>query len=794
MAEIEIPGYRFVRELGRGGMATVYVAIQENFGREVAVKVMSKALLSDDTFGKRFLREARIVAQLSHPNVVQVYDVGVHDDCYYLVMELLTGGELNQRLSTGIDVQEAFTITKDIARALNFAHAKGYIHRDIKPENILFREEGSAVLTDFGIARAADSSTQMTKLGSVIGTPHYMSPEQAEGKELDGRSDIYSLGVVFYKMLTGVVPYPADSAVAIGIRHITDPVPRLGGDLEVLQPLIDGMMAKRCEDRFQTGLEVIQAIEAIESSGTLPQSVLKTEIIGTAEVDAVRRSAEQSSSGTRARVTVTPGPTSTPSGPTQIRTPEPERVLPVRSSFRSRWLLAGVLFALLIGAGGYAWQRGLLDPYIAELTGAPTAAEQAAALAAQRELEVRIQAARRLDAADAPRSAQVDAWRGVLEQDPDNSEATIALGSLETASVSAVEGALDAGESAQAAIALGELKALFPKNQQLDALQARLAEQTELSKLIAAADALRAQDQLMDPPEANAFALYAQVLEVSPGNAAARDGMQAIAKRYAELANAALGKGALEQAAEYLERGNMADAELPALVSVGAALDEALARRSRLNERVQHGFELLRQGHLLSPADDNAAAAFRGVLAEDPGHAKAREGLREVATRLANLGRQALGRGDFERAEQLLGQARNADSEAPGISQLAQEIEARRSARSRAAALLAEARAFIDQGQLTAPPDGNAMAALISAAELDPHNESIRAAQEELAGRLAEVAAEAARFNLNDLAAKYYAKALELRPEHADWRAAMEAAAGSNNAVPGEADEAIDSR
>ena len=151
MSVPEIPGYRLVRELGRGGMATVYLAIQEKFDREVAIKIMDRELLHDETFSKRFQRESQIVAKLNHPHIIQVYDVGLVDENHYLSMELITGGELNDRLDSGLEVREAFRIIREIARALDFAHSKGFIHRDIKPENILFREEGSAVLSDFGI-------------------------------------------------------------------------------------------------------------------------------------------------------------------------------------------------------------------------------------------------------------------------------------------------------------------------------------------------------------------------------------------------------------------------------------------------------------------------------------------------------------------------------------------------------------------------------------------------------------------------------------------------------------------
>ena len=352
---VEIPGYRIIRQLGRGGMAIVYLAIQEKFDREVAVKVLSAALVADPTFGKRFLREARIVAQLSHPNIVQVYDVGVNDNIHFLAMEYLEGGELNPKLRQGLELPEIFEITKDIARALNFAHGKGYIHRDIKPENILFRLEGSAVLSDFGIARAADSSTQMTRLGSVIGTPHYMSPEQAEGKELDGRSDIYSLGVLFYKMLTGDVPYKADSAVAIGIRHITDPVPELKGELAMFQPYLDRFLAKRPEERFQSGLEVIEYMEELERNESLPAGPVKTEIIDTAEIEAVRRSGERSTPSVDPRFT-------------------PQTTTAQSRSAPLAWVAAGVVIALLASAGAYValegappWLADIARPYLPEL-------------------------------------------------------------------------------------------------------------------------------------------------------------------------------------------------------------------------------------------------------------------------------------------------------------------------------------------------------------------------------------------------------------------------------------------
>lgn len=339
MSTPEIPGYRIIRELGRGGMATVYLAIQEKFDRQVAVKVMDPEMLHDETFSRRFRRESRIVAKLNHPHIIQVHDVGLAGNHHYLVMELVTGGELNDRLEEGLDVTTAFRVIKEIARALDFAHSQNFIHRDIKPENILFREDGSSVLSDFGIARGVDSDEQITTMGSVVGTPYYMSPEQVTGERLDGRSDLYSLGVVFFKTLTGKVPYDGDSALNIGIRHIKDPLPKLPPGLKAMQPLIDRFMAKMPAHRFQTGAEAVAALEEFEKSNAMPRSVAKTEIIGSDVVDEIKRKTGQGQAST----------------PEAGKRPSVTKVMRVKTRRRSplRFVVIGVGLALVIAGG--AW-------------------------------------------------------------------------------------------------------------------------------------------------------------------------------------------------------------------------------------------------------------------------------------------------------------------------------------------------------------------------------------------------------------------------------------------------------
>lgn len=267
---IEIPGYKILRELGRGGMATVYLAIQESFGREVALKVMAPHLAAEPEFANRFTSEARMVAVLSHPHIVTVYDVGHHQNYHYMAMEYHTGGDLGTRIERGeVTPTEALRITRQLADALSLAHSKGVVHRDIKPDNVLFRSHNDdAILTDFGIARNMQAESQLTQIGSTVGTPKYMSPEQARGLKVDGRADIYSLGIMLYEMLTGRPPFSATDTISLAIKHCQEPVPPLSENLRRYQPLLDRMLAKDVKNRFQNGVEVMNYIENLQKQPT----------------------------------------------------------------------------------------------------------------------------------------------------------------------------------------------------------------------------------------------------------------------------------------------------------------------------------------------------------------------------------------------------------------------------------------------------------------------------------------------------------------------------------------------
>jgi len=263
---MHIPGYRVIRKINQGGMSTVYLAIQISVGRIVALKVMNPQLNNDPAFSERFQREATIVGQLSHPNIVSIYDIGRHEDLNYIAMDYLPNGSVHDKMVTGLSGEDALRVTKEIANALDHAHEKGYIHRDIKPENILFRADNSAVLSDFGVAKGAAVSSRMTQVGAVVGTPHYMSPEQTKGSKVDGRSDLYSLGIVLYEMLTGTLPYQGDEAVTIALKHISAPIPKLPIQYLAYQKVLDKLLAKDPEQRYQRGRDVTAAIEEMEKN------------------------------------------------------------------------------------------------------------------------------------------------------------------------------------------------------------------------------------------------------------------------------------------------------------------------------------------------------------------------------------------------------------------------------------------------------------------------------------------------------------------------------------------------
>jgi DNA-binding NarL/FixJ family response regulator len=279
-AETLVGKYRIRRLLGQGGMGTVYLAFDPLIEREVAIKLLSSELSSSPESLRRFLGEARSIGRLNHPNVVAIHAIDVWEGRYYLVMELLTGGsvadlaETRGRLSCG----EAAALLAQAARGLSAAHQAGMVHRDIKPANLMLSRDGVVKVVDFGLSRVLDAvpagADQATRVGQIVGTPHFMSPEQFEGGAVDARSDIYSLGASFFRLITGEFPFQRCSTIVQLMKaHMFDAPPAATVLVPELPPLADQIihrcMAKRPEDRYQSAVEVAEAFEQLAASGSV---------------------------------------------------------------------------------------------------------------------------------------------------------------------------------------------------------------------------------------------------------------------------------------------------------------------------------------------------------------------------------------------------------------------------------------------------------------------------------------------------------------------------------------------
>ncbi|SDD41689.1 serine/threonine-protein kinase [Aquimonas voraii] len=729
---IEIPGYRIDRPIGRGGMSTVYLALQESVQREVALKIMSGALLGDEEFGERFLREARIAASLRHPNVVHVYDVAQHGDQHYMAMEHLPGGPVIARRGPRRDFIFALRAVREIASALDYAHKRGVVHRDIKPDNILLREDGSAVLTDFGIARAGDSM-RMTRTGAIIGTPHYMSPEQARGQPLDGRADLYSLGVVFYQLLMGEVPYQAEDSVAVGIMHITAPLPRLPASLAELQALFDRLLAKDPAQRFQTGAELIEALDGIAHlRPELPDAPAPR---GRRPPAAVVDSPPTVVTPPEARAARAPKPSDGPSlGQMEgiVTGEQPRRRELAASKPRARrpwpWLLLPL--ALLVLALVFETQ-------LRELWSGSDRAEQLT------RAEAALAAGRLQDDAEGPGARSL--YNAILAAEPDHEAAREGLRRVGRAHLEAARGLLErsdllaAQRELELARALGAGSAdIAALSRQIEESQGRSAGEQELSRRIEAAAAALAAG-LIEEPGVGAIALYQQALALAPDNPVARAGLRAALAPLIASARSDIETAAFDAAEQRLAIVSQADPGHLDLPELRAALAESRkGRAERIAALLQQARERTARGQLTTPVGRSAQDAYREALALDPALAEASEGLRRLGRELLRRAEAASADFDFEAAESALDAAALLDPPPAGLPRARERMEAARQSYARVAegrgadpsrvdALIAEAEVAIAQGRLLQPPGESAYDSLRAALALAPSDARARA-------------------------------------------------------------------
>jgi DNA-binding NarL/FixJ family response regulator/tRNA A-37 threonylcarbamoyl transferase component Bud32 len=258
--QLDVPGYKVLRKIGEGGMSRVFLAERESDGLQLVLKVLDPRLAADPASRARFVREYKIIQRIQNEHVVMIFDQGFAADNPWLAMEYFPGGDLHERILKGISSMGSLKILVQLAEALDAVHSAGVVHRDLKPQNIMFRANHRPAILDFGLAREIDATSTLTQKGMVMATPLYMSPEQCLGHPHDARGDLYAAGVILYEMLTGKHAYEGDNASALAYQHVHGEIPRLPKRLAGYQPLVDRLLAKRPEDRFQSARELFNYI------------------------------------------------------------------------------------------------------------------------------------------------------------------------------------------------------------------------------------------------------------------------------------------------------------------------------------------------------------------------------------------------------------------------------------------------------------------------------------------------------------------------------------------------------
>jgi serine/threonine protein kinase len=680
MSNIKIPGYRILKQLGQGGMSSVYLAEQLSFGREVAVKVMSRQLAAREHFGDRFLREARIAAQLSHPNIVSVYDTGFTDGAYFLAMEYLSGGHLGHRLGAGLALLESLDIIEDAAYALDHAAGKGVVHRDIKPGNIMFRADGSLALVDFGIARDLSTETMVTQAGTILGTPHYMSPEQSLGEHLDSRSDLYSLGVVFFELLTGHVPFTADSAAAVGVKHLTEEVPTLPDDLTLFQAIIDRALAKAPEDRYQSGAELVA--DLLELRELIPADLQTTILTSNAYIfDTDSQLAPGSGPASRRSTTRRRRRRSQRQRRSKIG-----RVLAVLGG-TALCIIAGVYVLAPVGSfsrltAAIGWTNAADTPIVA------VPVPESAPAPAVPDDDVSTDASTALPASTAPRDSRLDSLArqyvarantaldaGLLQQAQNFIDLAVALGPAETNTAQALEQVIT--RKAGVAEAMQELQSMRNRYQQ----------QLERGAYYA-------------PPEDNAYLSLARIAELAPDNrdlASSRERLDSLAS---EQINGELTRGQLDQAAaaiESLSRLASPGVVAPLQTRLDTLTRARQVRAGRVAALLAEASGIEGSGENRSDTNTRLLQLYSEASSLEPKNRRARQGLAESSRIAIEASAAAMNAGDLKEARGTLDEVGRLAPRSAGLGEQKTRLALLEARRNQASEQLEKTREQVSQ-------------------------------------------------------------------------------------------------
>jgi serine/threonine-protein kinase PpkA len=739
ISSVQIPGYEILRPLGTGGMSTVYLALQRSLDRKVAIKVMRRGgdLASEESMQaeKRFLLEGRMMAKLPHRNIVAVYDIVSNDAMAYISMEFLDGGTLSDRMRDGISLADAVSVIVQIASALDFAHTHGVVHRDLKPANIMFRDSGTPVLTDFGIARYQDgSATRLTQTGMLVGTPTYMSPEQINGQSVDGRADLYSLGILFYELLAGHAPFRGDTPIAVLMAHLTQPAPTLPDEHAAFQPVLDRMLAKNRDERYSGMKEFSQDLKSrlIHSNTLLMRLNVDPNAPSSEQLRALGFGSTPTGQGLRDSLLgslPTPRPTPTPMPAIQPAPAPRSKVPPVM-------MITAAIGVVLVAIGAWlSLGKSGLNKDEQELVGFWI--DRA---------EHRIKSNQLVVPADDSAFAYL---QKVQQRDPENPRAQVLFDEIATALLAQSQQSLKAGKVDEAADLDNQALLMRPDDPQLRSLATQIASakksaqsKQQVQSLLQRAEVARTGGKVFG--ENGAYPLLQQALQLSPNDADVHKALDVVIAQQLAAPSKSLQDGDATRAIDELSGLQSYLGNEPAFATLRKQAEtqqkNEIAEKALLAS-LARGNQQLRAGRLAEPGGDNAYETLGDLTKQAAADKRVGEFGTALGKALLAEAKRFDSIGQAPRALDRLGLALKAAPDLADAQALQTQIQQRLGERaSKIAQTLSAARQAIAEQRFVPPAKDDAYAALQSVLQQDAENADAKQLLAELPSRVVEAA------------------------------------------------------